>query len=319
MKTTALPILRKPALLLGAAAGALLLASCGGNNTNNPTPTPTATGTATPTPTPTSTEPPADVNFANDFAYSSGRLYIYAFFTPTGGVQVFSDASRLANATGGVSFTFSPENVLFGFTDLDDPVEFDATTLVSGSSTLRTYEKGDEKLKLELPFGNVLRATYTRSDSDIVGVDPGTLLSDRVLVIIDGVTTEDDITTDLDYTGTPHVVGGEPGVSLPGAFTAPARNFSVDATSDTLTGTIQIFEDVGGTPTLIAELEVDTTVGASEAFATDLTDATGGFTGSMAGTLAGANREEIVFIFSVSHTDGRKFVGSYIGNQIVVP
>ena len=64
---------------------------------------------------------------------------------------------------------------------------------------------------------------------------------------------------------------------------------------------------------------MDTTVGANNSFATDLTDATGGFTGSLSGTLAGANRDEIVFVFGASHTDGRKFVGSYIGNQPVVP
>lgn len=318
MKTKVHKTLRKPALFIGAAATAMLLASCGGSNNANPTPTPTPTGTATPTPTPTATTAP-DVNFANDFAAGSARLYIYAYFTPTGGVEVFSDASRLANASGGIAFTVSPENVLFGFTDLEDPVEFDDTTLVSGSDTLRTYAKGDEKLTLELPFGNVLRASYERKDADIVSTEPGELRSRRVVVIVDEVSTTDDITADLVYTGTPEVIGGTPGTTLPDAITAPARNFTVSATGTTLTGTIQVFQDVNGTPTLIAELEVDTTVGASGTFNTDLTDATGGFTGSLSGTLAGANREEIVFLFGASHTDGRKFVGSYIGRLPAAP
>ena len=319
---------RKPSLMLGVAACTLLLASCGGNNQNNPTPTPTPTTTATPTPTPTG--PVADINFANDFAFGSVQLYIYAYFTPTGGMQVFNDANRLANSTGGLSYEVSPENVIFAFTDLNDNVVFDASTLVSGTDTLRLYETGDEKLKLELPYGNVLRATYSRVDSDIAGVDPGVLASNRVLFLFDAVTTTDAITTGLTWAGTPQVIGGTPGATAPDAITATASNFTIaqitltasDGTTTTVngvTGTIQIFADVNGTPTLVTEIEVEVPISTGDSFGGAVSDANDDFTGALTGTLAGANREEIVFIFSVSHTDGRKFVGSFIGEQPAIP
>lgn len=314
MKTKANPTFRKSALMLGAAASAMLIVSCG-SSAPTPTPTPTATGTATPTPTPTDA---ADINFGNDFAFASGRLYIYAFFTPDGGVEVFSDASRLSAGTGGLSFTASPEAAIFGFSDID-AVTFEEATLTSASDTLRTYVNGEEQLTLELPFGNVLRATYQRNDSHISNTVPGMLRSRRVVILIDAVTTEEDITSDLSYTGSPEVNGGTPGTTTPGIVTAPDRTFTVDATNSTLTGTIQVFEDVGGTPTLVAELDVDTPVGTNGTFATELTDAVGSFTGALAGTLAGANREEIIFTFSASHTDGRKYVGSFIGTQPTPP
>ncbi len=330
MKTTAHITLRKPSLLIGAAAGALLLASCGGNNQNNPTPTPTPTGTATPTPTPTSTEPAADVNFANDFAFGSTSLYIYAYFTPTGGMQVFSDATRLANATGGLSYEVNPENVTFGFTDLNDNVVFDASTLVSGSSTLRTYEMGDEKLRLELPYGNVLRATYSREDSDIVGVDPGVLASNRVLFLFDAVTTTDALAMGPSYSGEVEVVGGTPGTTAPDAITATPSDFTLaeitvtasDGTTSTVNGvkgTIQIFSNASGTPTLVTEIVVEVPISSAGAISGEIADAAEDFTGALAGVLAGANRDEMVFIFSVSHDDGRKFVGSFIGRLPVGP
>lgn len=324
---TALRTVRKSSLTLGIAACTVLLASCGGGNNNNPAPTPTPTTTATPTPTPTST---ADINFGNDFAFGSGQLYIYAYFTPTGGLQVFNDANRLANLAAGLSYEVSPENVTFAFGDLNDNVVFDASTLVSGSDTLRTYANGDEKLKLELPYGNVLRATYSRTDSDIVGVDPGVLASNRVLILFDAVTTTDDLANGPTYTGTPEIIGGTPGTTAPDAVTAEVTTLtiadvSVTATDGTvttapgITGTIKIFVDVNGTPTLVTELEVAAQIGTTGTFSAAISDAADEFTGAMAGTMAGANRDEIVFIFSVSHTDGRKFVGSFIGRQPAAP
>lgn len=316
---------REPSLMLGIAACTVLLASCGGGNNNTPTPTPTVT--ATPTPTPTSTDPAADINFGNDFALGSSQLYIYAYFTPTGGMEVLNDANRLANLSAGLSYEVSPENVTFAFGDLDDNVVFDASTLVSGSDTLRTYANGNEELKLELPYGNVLRATYSRTDTDIVGVDPGVLASNRVLILFDGVTTTDTLANGPTYTGTPEIIGGTPSSTSPDAVTAEVTTLTiadVTATSGTttttapgITGTIKIFVDVDGTPTLVTELVVEAQINAAGAFSAAISDAADDFTGAMTGTLAGANRDEIVFIFSVSHTDGRKFVGSFIGSQPV--
>ena len=308
---------RKSPLMMGAAACAMLLASCGPSNDPNATPTPSPSATVTPTPTPTSTEPAPEVAFDNDFSASSGRLYIYAYFTPDGGMETFSDSTRIASAVGGLAFIVSPETAIFGFHDLDDPVEFAASTLTGATDTLRTYVNGDEMLTLELPFGNVLRASYERKEQAIVNTVNGNLRSTRILFAFDPVTTTDAIGSDLVYTGSALVHGGTAGTTTDGQITSPQVNFTVDAATDSLVGSIQVFEDVGGTPTLVFEFPVNIPLeGEGNSFSTTevgLTDTANGFTGALSGTLAGADREEILFIFGASHDDGRKFVGSFIG------
>ncbi len=303
-------------LLTVAACGALLV-SCGGG-TPAPTPTPTPTGTGTPTPTPTPT--PVTFTFAQPFSLGSNGLYIYGNFTPTGGTEVFNDASRLNTGAAGLAFVVTPEKVSFAFPDLSAPVDFLGTNLTGSSAHLRSYAIGDRTLNMEVPFTNVLRASYARSDSFISGSTPGTLRSSRVLLVSVPVTITTAIAGTLTYTGQPHVVGGTKGTTVPSIVSAPAATFTVTVNTavtpntTTITGTIPVFESVLGVPTARANLAFTASVGAGGAFTGTITDTTNAFAGTFFGSLAGPNREEAFLVFSASHADGRKYVGSLIGD-----
>lgn len=298
--------------LLSVAACGALLTSCGGSPTPTPTPTPTSTATATPTPTPSAT--PISFGFASPFSLTSSALYIFGNFTATGGTAVFNDGSRLNTGAGGVAFVVSPEKATFGFPDLSTAVDFAGTNLTGSTAQLRSYAIGDQALNLEVPFTNVLRASYARNDSFISGTTPGVLRSNRVLIVATPVTLTTAIASTLTYTGLPHVVGGTGGTTAPTATSAPATTFTVSATTPTITGTIPVSELVSGVATARANLAFTATVAANNTFAGTVTDTANGFTGTFAGSLAGPNREEVYLTFAASHTDGRKYVGSLIGD-----
>ncbi len=303
--------------LLSVAACGALLASCGGSSTPTPTPTPTPSTTGTPTPTPTPT--PVSFGFAQPFSVASDTLYIYGNFTPTGGTAAFNDASRISTGTGGVGFVVSPEKASFGFPDLTAPEDFLGTNLTGATPTLRSYAIGDRTLNMEVPFTNVLRASYSRNDNFISGTTPGVLRSSRVAIVAVPVTVTTAIASNLTYTGVPHVVGGTRGTSVPGSISAPATTFTVTVntavtpTTITIAGTIPVSELVSGVPTVRANLAFSAPV-AGNTFVGTITDTANGFTGSFFGSLAGPNRDEVYLVFSASHTDGRKFVGSVIGD-----
>ncbi|KLI62938.1 hypothetical protein [Aurantiacibacter marinus] len=316
-------MLRKIGLLLSVAACGALVTSCGDDETTTPTPTPTDTSTATPTPTPTSV-----INFSltTDFSATSFNAnYGYAFFTPNGGgTEVFSGGTRL-NGTSGISFVASPESATFLFPDLSDTVVFGAGDFVSVSPTQRQYAAGDTALTLFLPFTHVMRVNYEIDNQAFTrdSVD-GTLRSQRTAVFFNNVTTTDDLTATLSYTGAVDVTGGDPGVTAAGAVTAPDVTFTVTpGTEDTLTGTINLFETVMGAPTQIASFSISATVSASGVFQGTITDTANDLTGNYVGSLAGANREEILILFAAQDAnvagaaddgDDRVYVGSYIGN-----
>ncbi len=302
-------MLRKSSLLLSVAACGALLASCGGNNTPDPTPTPTPTDTATPTPTPT---PPPDFNFGQDFTSTGGMNYIHAYFTATGNPEVFSDASRVSGS-GGISFTVSPETILYYFPDFQNVVEFTEDHIVSISPSLRSYANGGETLLIERPYNHALRVKYQRSDSGIVETVPGNLRSQRVTLLGLPITTTEAITTDLSYTGTPEVAGGNPGTTLPDGVLTQGTTFAVTAATSAVTGTIRVFDN-DGVPTQVAELSFSTTLLANQTFTGDIADTTYGFTGRYFGSLVGPNRDEFILVFAASHTNGRKYVGSLIGD-----
>lgn len=322
-------MLRKYALFVGVAALGALVTSCGGDETGTPTPTPTDTSTATPTPTPTATQAPIDFDFAQDFAAESTNAnYVFAYFTPdAGGDETFNAGGRL-NGNASIDYAVAPEAVSFGFTDLDDPVTFDDGDFVSGSATMRNYERGTEKLIMELPANHVLRVRYESQADFTRDTTDGTLRGQRVTIFFNRVTTEDDITADITYDGSVDVVGGDPGTTLSDAISAPNVTFTINEADSSVSGTIEIFEDVNGTPELVATLVFERTtdgdgnvtggvLNASGTFSGVLTDENNNFAGNFAGALSGPDREEIFILFSVSGNedddDDRRYLGSFIG------
>ncbi|GEM_PF-616858 len=303
--------------LLGAAACCSLLASCGGGN-NTPDPTPTET----PTPTPTETPTPADVtfDFTEEFEVSTVRMYIYAYFTPgTGGDEVFSDG-RIINDLGAVAFELDPEAVLYRFVTTEDILEFLGTDRVSVSPTERVYENASGRLIMETPFENLLRVQLEKTDPFIRETIPGELRSRRVLLFVKPVETEEAIDTTLAYTGDAEIAGGTSGTTTFDSITQPSPTFTVTpgTAGPELTGSVPVVVDIGGTPTTVATLDFEATLAATGAFAGTAEDAASGFSGQIVGTLAGPDREEMVILFRVVHDDGRKFLGSFLGQQTAV-
>ena len=308
-------MLRKYALFVGVAALGALVTSCGGDDTGTPTPTPTDTSTPTPTPT----QAPVDFDLTGEFeSESTNANYTFAYFTPdSGGNEVFSGASRL-NGNAAIEFDATTDMVTFAFVDLEDPVIFDSADFVSGSTTTRNYASGDEELVLELPFDNVLRVTYESQVDFTRDTTDGTLRAQRVALFFNRVTTTDDIAADIAYSGAVEVVGGEPGTTPPGVISAANTTFTVDASEETISGTIEVYQDVNGTPTLVATLVIEADLNDNGTFSGEIEDTANDFEGNFAGSLSGPDREEVFILFSVSGTDGtddeRRFVGSFIGS-----
>lgn len=330
-------MLRKYALFVGVAALGALVTSCGGDDTGTPTPTPTGSGTATPTPTPTQGQ--VDFDLQGDFAAQSGNAnYAFAYFTPDGGgTTTFSGASRVSG-TASITLALSPELVTFGFPDLEDPVTFDATDLVSASPTVRSYARGNNGLVLELPYEHVLRVSYESQVDFRQGTTDGVLRGERTSLFYNPVTATSDIAADLAYTGSVEVVGGDPANTLADAISAPDTTFTIDASNESVNGTIRIFRDNNGTPELVTTLVFQRTtssngtvtggvLSSAETFAGILTDEANNFAGNFAGAISGPNREELVIVFSISgntdadddgdvdEDDDRRFVGSFIGRR----
>lgn len=308
-------VLRKSAYLLSAIACTMMIASCGGGNssTSTPTPTPSSTATATPSPTPTPTA--LNFDFAHDFGASSSFLYISAYFTPSsGGGATFSDASINNSSQGTITYTASPQSVTFQYPDQTSGVTFDSSTLTNTTATELDFQNSTgQKLSLVVPYGNVMRATFEQTDPYTQNTTTGTLLSDRVALFYNPVTDTNAISSPLSYTGNFQVVGGTPQTTPPGAVSVPSETFQIDA-SGNLTGTLPISVTSNGSTTQVANFSVSGTVSSSNTFNGTLSDSSSGFSGNFLGTLAGPNREEMLFVFSVSNSDGRKFVGSFIGH-----
>lgn len=307
-------VLRKFDLVLSAAMCCAVLTSCGGTPTPSPTPTPTSTGTPTPSPSAT----PVVFNFTSDFTVSTGGIYIYANFTPTGGTEVFSDASRLTGLSG-LAFVATPEKVVFGFPDLPDDVTYLGSERTSTSATGRVYTRGETSLTIEQPFTHSLRTTYKRTDPFTRSGVAGTLRGYRVGLFTLPVTTTTAIGSNLTYTGTPQVVGGTLGTTPPSAVTSTATTFTVvpaasATTTPTITGTVRVLETVSGTTTEKAVLAFSGNVSTGGAISGTITDTANAFSGAFAGALSGANREEAALVFSVTHADGRKYVGSVLAD-----
>ncbi|MEL1251204.1 hypothetical protein [Aurantiacibacter gilvus] len=322
-------MLRKYALFVGVAALGALVTSCGGDDTANPTPTPTDSGTGTPTPTPTSSQ--VDFSVTEAFtAESSNANAAFAYFTPDGSMdEVFNGAARL-NGTAGIQFLTDPESVTFAFPDLTDNVVFDATDFASVTATERNYARAGEKLTMLLPFAHIMQVNYELTQDFTRDTTDGTLRGTRAAFFFNRITTEDDITADIQYDGTVQVVGGDPGTTASDAISAPDATISVLAANDAISGTIQIFEDVNGTPELATTLVFQRTTndtgavtggvfGSTGVVSGILTDTDNNFAGNFAGALAGPDREELLLIFSVTGNedddDDRRFVGRFIGQQ----
>lgn len=305
---------RNLAYLLNVAACCALLASCGGGDGNSPTPTPSPTPSPSPSPTPTPTPAPVDFDFAKAFTASAvNTSFSYAFFTPNGGTESWSDGTR-RDGLSKITYTVSPESVDFDWPDTAALTTFVGADLQAATATSRTYRKGSDGLVMELPFKHVLRVTYENAQSYMLNTVAGTLRAFRVALFYNTVTTTADITSNLSYTGTAQVTGGKAGTTAPGVFSSTATTLSVAASDKKVTGSIQIFENVGGVQTLRATLPISATIPASNAFTGSIDDTTNGFKGQFVGALAGPSREEVVLIFNVAHTDGREFIGSYIGD-----
>jgi hypothetical protein len=306
---------RRTAYLIGVASCCALLTSCFGGG-GGPTPAPTPTPTTTPTPTPTATPTPTlvDFDFSKAFTDSSTNAsYVFAFFTPTGGAATWNDGTRQSGVSS-ITYAISPESVAFTWPDSATLKSFGAGDRQTSTPTLRTYRNGTDQLTLELPFKHVLRATYERIDSFVRDSVAGTLRSNRITLFFNEVSTTAAISANLTYTGTTQVAGGKPGTTPAGVFSSPATTLTVNASDKKITGSIQIVENVNGTPTVRAVLPISATLGTGDTFSGTIDDTASGFKGTFGGTLAGPNREEVVLIFNVAHTDGREFIGSLIGD-----
>ena len=307
---------RNFANLFAATASCALLASCFGGDGDSPTPTPSPTPSPSPSPSPSPTPTPVatDFDFAKAFTASAvNTAYSYAFFTPNGGSETWSDGTR-RDGLSRITYTVSPQSADFDWPDTATLTTFVAADLQSSTATRLAFRKGTDGLAMELPFKHVLRVTYESAQSFMQNTVTGTLRAFRVALFYNTVTTTADITSNLAYTGSAQVTGGKAGTTPPGVFSSPATTLTVAASDKKLTGSIQIFENVGGTPTLRATLPISATVASSGAFTGAIDDTANGFKGQFVGSLAGPAREEIVLIFNVAHTDGREFIGSYIGD-----
>ena len=170
---------------------------------------------------------------------------------------------------------------------------------------------------LDAPYGelpDLTQVDFTRDTTD------GTLRGQRVAIFFNSVTTEDAIAADVTYNGSVQVVGGDPATTLSGAISAPDTGFLVDASANNITGTIEVYEDVNGTPTLVATLPFTATLNTNGTFSGALEDAANNLDGGFAGALSGPDREEVFIIFSISGNadgndspDDRRYVGSFIG------
>lgn len=298
-----------------------LITSCGDDET--PTPTPTDSGTATPTPTSTAT---GSITFSltQDFtAGSSNANAVVGFFTPDGGAEVFSNAARV-NGAAGVEFVASPESLTFAYPDISDPLVFTDADFDSLTATMRRYVRGDQTLTMFLPLADVMRVTYDLDGQAFTrdSVD-GTLRSKRVSLFFNPVTTTDDITAALTYSGVGEAFGGDPGVTPSGVLTVTATDLTItpgatDSDADTVSITLTIFETSGMTQTEVAQVAISGELGGSDTFFGDITDTANGLSGEFAGSLAGDNREEAFLIFSITDADAdddddRRFVGTWIG------
>lgn len=309
-------MLRKFDLVLSAALCCAVLTSCGGSPSPTPSPTPTPTGSGTPTPTPSAT--PIVFDFTKAFSLSTGGIYIYANFTPTGGTEVFSDASRISGLSG-LAYEIAPEKVVFGFPDLTTDPQYLASERTTTTATQRIYTRDATSLRLDKPFSNLIRATYMRTDPFTRSGVAGTLRGYRVGVFSVPVTITTAIASNLSYTGTASVVGGTLGTTVPGAITSTATTFTIvpaasATTTPTISGTIRVLETVGATTTEKAVLAFAGTVGTNGAISGAITDTPNAFTGAFSGVLAGPNREELAIVFSASHADGRKYVGDLLAD-----
>jgi hypothetical protein len=308
---------RKIGLLLGTAACCTLVAACFGGSddpTPSPTPTPTSSPTPTPTPTPTATPTPVAYSFTSAFTdTSTNTSYSFAYFSAPGVAETWSDGARL-NGASTIKYEVAPESVTFTWPDNSSLAVLFGADRQTSTPTLRTYRNGTNAISLELPFVEVLRVTYERVDPFTRDAVAGFLRSNRVALFFNRVTTTAAIAADIFYTGTAQVAGGTPKTSAPGIFSAAPTTLTVAASDKKVTGTIQIIENVGGTPTVRANLPISATLGTGETFTGATEDTASGFKGSFSGILAGANREEVAMIFTVTHTDGRKLIGSLIGS-----
>ena len=324
-ETDGIIVLRKFALFVGVAALGALVTSCGGDESPTPTPTPTDTGTATPTPTPTSSAVAYSVTEAFT-AESINANAAFAYFTPDGSMdETFNGASRL-NGISGIQFETAPESVTFVFPDLTNQVVFDDTDFVSVTATQRDYARAGEKLTMLLPFTHIMQVSYEQTQDFTRDTTDGTLRSTRAAFFFNRVESTDDVTTTLTYNGTVQVAGGDPGVTASDAISAPDASFDLQNTGSKIVGTIEIYEDVNGTPTLIATLVFDGAINDTNTFSGTLEDTANNFTGSFAGALAGPDREELFILFSISGVEGedpddvsddnldaRRIVGRFIG------
>lgn len=307
---------RRIAPLLSAVACCALLTSCFGGGDSSPTPTPTPTPSPSPSPTPTPTPTPMMTVFDFSQAFTAtvtNTSYAFAYFTPNGGAEVWSDGNTRTGQSK-ITYAVSPESAAFVWPDSATLTTFGAADLESASPTLRSYRRGDDGLVMELPFQHVLRVTYRSAVAFVRETVPGTLRGSRVTLFFNSVTTSSAISTNLSYSGTAQVVGGKSGTTPPGVFSSPATTFVVSASDKKITGSISIVESVNGAAVVRAVLPISATLGTGGGFAGNIDDTANGFKGTFVGSLAGPSREEVVLIFSVAHADGRKFIGSLVGS-----
>lgn len=304
--------------LVSVALSCALIASCGGGDDSpTPTPTPTSTDTGTPTPSPTPSPTAIDFDFTKAFTQTIfNTSYAYAFFRPDGGTEVWNDGSR-RNGETKIAYEISPEKATFTWPDTFEIPIFAAADLQTATASLRQYRKGSDGLTMELPFDHILRVSFETSQAFTRETVAGTLRSFRNSIFYNPVTVTTAISTNLSFTGTPQLVGGKSGTTPVGTYTTDTTTLTINATDKKLSGSIRIYENVGGVPTLRATLPISATLGTGPTFAGSTEDTTAKFKGTFVGSLAGPNREEIFLIFNVASTvttDGREFLGSLIAS-----
>ncbi|MDG6078896.1 hypothetical protein E3U23_06780 [Erythrobacter litoralis] len=315
---------RNLGFFVSAAACCALLVACGGDDdegTPSPTPTPTPTDSPAPSPSPTPTPTSTEFDFAQDFTASfNGTSYSFAYFTPTGGTEVWNSRARRAG-TSSITYETSPEAVTFTFPDAAELPTFGGEDLETSSDSQRSYLADGNRLVLERPYEEILRVFYRTSQSFVRETVPGNLRSFRYALFFNPVTTAAALTAGLTYSGTAQIAGGIPGETAAGVFAADTSTLSVVAgTGDNanalrISGDIRIVRQNNGTTELVTTIPVLAVIADSGGFAGGVTDEDAAFQGQYIGSLAGANREEIFVIFSFSGPDDLELIGSYIGRR----
>ncbi|RJY09985.1 hypothetical protein D6201_12055 [Aurantiacibacter aquimixticola] len=303
---------------LAVAACALALAACGGDDT------PGSRVIATPTPTPTPTTSVIDFDLRAGFeAESENTAISVSNFRPAAdGIRRFDTATRVDGVTA-VSLRYSPARLTLAFPDLSSPVQFASTAFGTTSDTRLVVGRTDFGAVLDIPFDHVLRASYTSEENASRNGAAGIVETRRTAFFFNPVTTQSDLAETITYAGDTSVSGGVPGDTRLSTQRLSARTVNLQlrpggrpSDDDRIAATISISESQGITTPRSVSIPFDTAISANGSFAQEIDHR--GYTGTVYGSVAGPDRQEVLILFAVSGEDlGQTviYVGNFIGSR----